>query len=244
MISVNGVRVVPTIFPDGTSQVWKLPSACLAEFPKVFWRFESEAEVVQLAQLRDLLMRPALEIRFLPYGRQDKPVGNDATFALRSFSGLLNSMRWESVTIHDPHSSAALEFIERSTAFYYVATTRAAFASTASDVLCLPDAGARDKYAPLFRDLPMVYAKKVREQSTGDITKLELLGSVAGKRVFIVDDICDGGATFVRLAKLLRESGSAHVTLFVSHGIFSNGTSVLFDAGIDRVFVPEGEVTR
>jgi ribose-phosphate pyrophosphokinase len=97
----------------------------------------------------------------------------------------------------------------------------------------------------MFRDLPVVTASKVRVQATGHLVTGELSGeSVTGKRVLIVDDICDGGATFIGLAAKLREAGATDVVLFVSHGIFSRGVRALTDAGISRVFVPQGEVFR
>ena len=56
-----------------------------------------------------------------------------------------------------------------------------------------------------------------------------------GKHALIVDDICDGGATFTGLSKELYNLGAKSVSLFITHGIFRNGTDVLFDAGISNV---------
>ena len=33
-------------------------------------------------------------------------------------------------------------------------------------------------------------------------------------------DICDGGRTFIELAKVLKDNGAKRVTLYVTHGIF------------------------
>jgi ribose-phosphate pyrophosphokinase len=52
-------------------------------------------------------------------------------------------------------------------------------------------------------------------------------------RCLIVDDICDGGATFVALARKLREAGAIEVSLFVTHGIFSKGKDL---EGIDNIY--------
>ena len=64
-------------------------------------------------------------------------------------------------------------------------------------------------------------------------TKIE--GSVINKRVLIVDDICDGGATFTSLAKVLKNAGAVYIGLHVTHGIFSKGIQVLLEAGVDKV---------
>jgi ribose-phosphate pyrophosphokinase len=61
-------------------------------------------------------------------------------------------------------------------------------------------------------------------------------GAEDGARDFlIVDDICDGGRTFIELAKVLRPLTSGQVKLYVTHGIFSAGFEAL--AGLDRIFV-------
>ena len=62
----------------------------------------------------------------------------------------------------------------------------------------------------------------------------EVFGDVTGKSVLIADDICDGGRTFIELAKVLKERGAAHIHLHVTHGIFSKGKAV-FEGLIDTV---------
>lgn len=54
MLTVNGHKIEPTRFPDGTTQVWKLPENILdAKLLKIDWRYEREDEFFSLAQLRD-----------------------------------------------------------------------------------------------------------------------------------------------------------------------------------------------
>jgi len=60
----------------------------------------------------------------------------------------------------------------------------------------------------------------------------------------IVDDICDGGATFILLAKELYAAGAKEVNLFVTHGIFSKGLIPLYEAGIKRIFTQDGEASE
>jgi len=249
VITINGEPLNVTRFPDGTSQVWKLDPRHLTgdEVATVRWKFENEGEVMQLAQVAALLnhhgVMAYLDIDFLPYARQDKEISNDATFALRPFAAMLNCMKWDVVTMWDPYSAVALELIDRSVARYYTREAVAVFAVTRSDVACFPDGGAQAKYGPMFSALPIVTASKVRDQATGHLVTGELSGEpVTGKRVLIIDDICDGGATFIGLAAKLREAGAASASLFVSHGLFTRGVKALTDAGISRVFTPQGEV--
>ena len=53
MITLNGDPINVTMFPDKTSQVWKLNDLALrsGDASVVRWDFEHEGEVMQLAQL-------------------------------------------------------------------------------------------------------------------------------------------------------------------------------------------------
>jgi phosphoribosylpyrophosphate synthetase len=111
---------------------------------------------------------------------------------------------------------------------------------TESSVACYPDKGARVKYTD-FYNLPSIHGNKIRNQDTGHIEQYDLFGNCEGKRILIVDDICDGGATFVLLADQLYANGAEEVNLFVTHGIFSKGLKPLRNAGIKRIFTNKGE---
>jgi ribose-phosphate pyrophosphokinase len=177
-----------------------------------------------------------LTIYYLPYARQDKDVDNEATFGLHTFAKLLNSLNFNQVGILDPHSKIALDLINNSEAMYPGGDIAAIFSDKRIDYVCYPDAGAKEKYENKYH-LPSVYANKLRDPLTGDILELELIGlDEPGKRVLIVDDICDGGATFVRLAKALKEKGASYVGLYVSYALMTKGDELLHNAGIEDIY--------
>ena len=60
-----------------------------------------------------------------------------------------------------------------------------------------------------------------------------------GDNVYIVDDICDGGRTFIALASEIRARNAGAVYLIVSHGIFSYGEEPLRRGGIDHVYTTD-----
>lgn len=259
MILINGTPLNVTIFPDNTSQVWKIKTLEIPDtnFLHITWEYSHEGEFMQLAQLKQLIdegigipsFKTALRIKYLPYGRQDKEVSNSATFGLRTFANLLNSLNFDEVIIHDPHSELALLWINNSRAVYpqkLVEQIAQDMAGDTETLFCYPDKGALTKYTKVY-ELSFrryVYGEKVRDQSTGNITSYKLVGDVAGKNVLIVDDICDGGATFKLLAKDLLAAGAKEVNLFVTHGIFSRGLQTLFDSGIKRIFTQDGEASE
>lgn len=248
MITVDGHEVKATIFPDKTSQVWRIPEEVLsAKENNVVWDFESEAEFLHLAQLKELLSlhgdrsRPInLHIRYLPYGRQDKYVANDATFALKAFAKLLNTLYFTKVEIFDPHSNVAVQEIRSSKAISPIDDVAVALTLTNAE-LCFPDAGAADRYNKYFKDKDKVVFSKVRDQQTGDILGLSTQDTVKAASYLIIDDICDGGKTFIEVAKALYAAGATEVHLYISHGLFTKGKDVLREAGIKRIFTKNGE---
>lgn len=241
MILLNDYYLQPTIFPDKTSQVWKIPTEILNDLRQVTWKFESEAEVAHMIQLGELLEvegvlqdadTPVLWIPFLPYGRQDKRTDNELAFAGNAILHAV-TIGWERclhIKTFDPHNAdMALFYGIRQVSPKDIFNTIAADYET----VVFPDEGAAKRYSQLFpARMRRLIGSKVRDQSTGHIThySLEALTDFPAKggHVLVVDDICDGGATFMVLAKSLQEQGLT-ADLYVSHGLFSKGVQPLLD---------------
>lgn len=251
MISLNGKKITPTIFPDKTSQVWKIqiPTEIRALPMVVIWDFEHEGEIMHLFQLKELLdtygVQVSLYMPYLPYARQDKDIKNESTFAAHTFAKIINHMHFYSVTAYDPHSKQGTHWLWPFQAVSPEQEIRKTIDEVNPDALCYPDKGAANKYWEYLHDFHprTLICDKTRDPSTGEIKGLEIInGTPKNKKVLIVDDICDGGATFIGLALLLADKGAKEIYLHVSHGIFSKGTKPLFDAGISRIFTCKGEV--
>jgi ribose-phosphate pyrophosphokinase len=100
-------------------------------------------------------------------------------------------------------------------------------------VLVSPDAGAYKKVFDVAKEFnieKIITATKVRDMKTGNIlhTEIPVLDQHNDLKYIIIDDICDGGRTFVELAKAIKAGRpTAKIYLIVTHGIFSNGYSQL-----------------
>lgn len=257
--------VTPTIFPDGTSQVWKLPQEIIdcAEV-EVVWNFENEAELISVCSLSKLLTAEnvgcCLTIPYLPYARQDKQVSNNTTFNLEVLGNILATTDYKSLLIVDPHS---YENANRVLAVFngsrdcLVLTKPFKFHrdvcdKVQPDCIVYPDAGAANRYE--IEGYNRIIFYKERNQLTGEVShstisyrslncgytiqNADIKDVVSeNKSYLIIDDICDGGATFTSIARKIKEfDPNADITLAVTHGIFSKGKQVLKDAGINRIF--------
>lgn len=243
MIKLNGHVIVPTIFPDNSSQVWKIPKSYFHKKENVIkWEFENEGEFMQLAQLKVLLdvqffAKVVLDLPYLPYARQDKEITNESTFALYPFSLLLNSLRFNEIRIIDPHNVKLTNHLINNVK--YTMPNIKPLLKKLKALPVYPDVGAAKRYDAHIQALR---CEKIREPLTGAITDLKVIGKVKHTNYLIQDDLIDGGRTFIEVAKKLYEKGAKNVYLYGSHGIFSKGLQPLLDVGIRRIFTYKGEV--
>lgn len=254
MIKLNNSTINITIFPDKTSQCWKLEDGLIkSDYNKIIWDFENESEFMHLAQLCTLLKNTttshiALDIPYFPYARQDKEISNESTFALRTFCKLLDSLEVNLIKTFDIHSSIAIEILK--TPFINL-TPEKEIASLIEDsyidLIIYPDKGAKTRYNRLIGDIRSSIAfEKIRVQSTGIISGLKADNEALLEKsynVLVVDDLCDGGMTFIKIAEyILKTKKEVCLTLYTSHGIYSRGTKVLFDSGYHKIFNKDGEI--
>jgi ribose-phosphate pyrophosphokinase len=198
-------------------------------------------------------IEPGIKVRlllsYMPYARQDRVCNRGEAFSLGVVAKLINSAGFEQVFIEDPHSDVTPALINNCVVIsqevlfqqYYNESKGKIFLDYCSNALLVsPDAGANKKtqlIAKYLRASEFVRADKIRNLQTGEIMHTQVYGRVQGRDCLIVDDICDGGATFIALAKALKFIDAKRVGLFVTHGIFSKGKQHLLDNGIDDIFV-------
>lgn len=90
-------------------------------------------------------------------------------------------------------------------------------------VLVFPDKGAYDRYGT---NRSFIYFQKVRD-NYGNIVSHQTHSpsKYEGKHCIVIDDICDGGATFLSIAD--KMTGQASLSLYVTHGLFTKGVQEL-----------------
>ena len=189
-----------------------------------------------------------LDLRYLMGGRMDKKTSYNEPLTLRVVCDMLEAMDWARIRVLDPHSTETKHYLGGPRVNVYYADKELEHAldrrSDRDTILVSPDAGADKKLDARLDSagisktkFPRITAHKTREQSTGEITNMffnpEIVDAIYKKDCVIIDDICDGGATFVECAKLLRAARSGSVYLFVTHGLFTKGLPL---EGIDHVY--------
>lgn len=179
---------------------------------------------------------PRVCIPYIPYARQDRVANEGESLSIRVFADIINSQKYPEVIVMDPHSEVCMALLDNVKVIEKVddAYLRKVIDNYDECVVLAPDAGAYKRLSKVIKDVPLIYATKQRDTKTGALSNVELhIGDVniLGKRLLVVDDICDGGGTFLLLRNELREKGiSNSLELYITHGIFSKGTDVIKDA--------------
>jgi ribose-phosphate pyrophosphokinase len=173
---------------------------------------------------------------YIPYcigGRSDRKfVEGGINYIKTVIAPIINSQNFNKVTIMDPHSDVLEACINNFTKYSNWGVTKMAFDDISTENVCLvsPDAGAYKKVfdvAKWFGINEIITASKVRDVATGKILATEvpsIKNHSSEMKYVIVDDICDGGRTFIELAKvIIAQNQDAKIYLVVTHGIFSAG---------------------
>lgn len=189
-----------------------------------------------------------LELPYLPYARQDRRCNPGEAAGAKVFADQINALGCKSVVITDPHSEVIAQLINGA----QVADQCEVFGDMnfADYIIVAPDLGAlkkAEKFASYVGARGVVAFNKKRNLATGEIIGQEMIsvGNVVigdGEKYLVLDDICDGGRTFVGVAEHLRAWNPVRLELAVTHGIFSYGQEVVTDV-YDKVYTTNSFIT-
>lgn len=219
-------------------------------------RLATQDQLFILEQSANVLHRHGLRIgtlviTYLQGMRMDRVMNFEEPYSLELIATRINALQAEHVFIVEPHSRVSLKLINNSEALSVLEP----------DVfdkcfVVAPDAGARqrlceqyDKKNPAagFGNLlgvdfyPIAFCNKHRDPDTGYIDRLDIDErcveklKTSDKPILVVDDLCDGGRTFVMCAEAIRRI-KPNVSIMVTHMVNPKGIEVLSANYDDVVF--------
>lgn len=193
------------------------------------------------------LCKEELILDYLPYARQDRVNVAGESLSIKIITDVVNSLRFDTVFCKDIHSDVGISLLNN---LSHLNTTvcggKLPSILGRDTILVSPDAGAARKVHDFARTngyRQIVSAYKKRDPVTGlisgtwvDISGISEGQSLGDRNMLVVDDICDGGATFLGLGAKLREVTEGKLYLYVTHGIFSKGLDELLKI-YDTIYV-------
>lgn len=173
-----------------------------------------------------------LFVSYFPAARQDRLMVSGEPLSVKVYADIINAQNFNSVTVFDPHSEVTPALLNNCKVVDNFKFIGKVTKQLSKDVLLIsPDGGALKKIykvAAYLQDYEVIECSKSRDVKTGQLSGFKVYAEdLQGTDCLIVDDICDGGGTFLGLAKALKEKNAGKLYLAVSHGIFSKGFEAL-----------------
>lgn len=166
--------------------------------------------------------RTEVFIPYFPGAREDR----GAPLGAKVYADLVNLGKHEQVTIVDPHSDVAPALINNCKVVT-LGDLIPLWSSVFSEFrgVIAPDGGGTRRAFEVAQVLgvPLYQGGKHRDPATGKLSGF-WCDSLPDENLLIVDDICDGGGTFMGLADVCDTD---KLSLWVTHGIFTGDNLLL-----------------
>ncbi|KAH3902599.1 Ribose-phosphate pyrophosphokinase 2 [Saccharomycodes ludwigii] len=161
-----------------------------------------------------------------PYARQDKKDKSRAPITAKLIANLLQTAGCDHVITMDLHASQIQGFFHIPVDNLYAEPCVLNYIQNHTDfqnvLLVSPDAGGAKRVASLADKLDLNFALIHKErQRANEISRMVLVGDVAGKSCLLIDDMADTCGTLCKAAEVLLDKGAKEVIAIVTHGIFS-----------------------
>lgn len=203
---------------------------------QVICSLTSSDKILELCEVTDAIeqvggTKSELYIPYLMGARYDRIMKEGDSLDLRVVAKIINSLNFYRVYLFDPHSDVAPALIRNSV----VVDNRLLVSSYSKPnaMLIVPDAGAAKK-AHNYRAwnpniVEEVHCVKHRNEKDEPVVTVLEPENCHNRNCVIIDDICDGGRSFINIINQIHEKGytPASETLIVTHGIFSYGLAPL-----------------
>lgn len=217
-----------TKFPDGEPHI-VLKDINRKDEVFVICRITNSDELFILMQVGDILNRQGivfyLKIYYLMSMRMDRVISYDEAFSLNIVANIINSIKPVEVIIVEPHSYRATRLINNG-----MSESGTKYIPKGKEYTYVyPDAGAEARYNAYFLHEDKVYCSKIRSFESGNllgfsIKNPEVIRENPYKPLMLIDDLCDGGGTFIGIANEIRKiDPECDLNIYVTHMVNIKG---------------------
>ena len=220
-------------FSGGEPHIKIVPNFDISKSITVTHRLNSFNDLGLLCLAVDALQRlgaklETLIIPYFPSARQDRVMAKGEPLSVKVYADIINSLKFKKVIVFDAHSEVTPAVLNNCEAITNHKFIEKVIQKLGGNVLLIsPDGGALKKIykvSEYLGGIEVVECSKCRDVKTGKLTSFKVYtDDLQEKDCLIVDDICDGGGTFIGLAEELKKKNARKLYLAVSHGIFSKG---------------------
>lgn len=183
-----------------------------------------------------------LIIPYFPAARQDRVMIKGEPLSVKIYADIINTFKFKKVFVFDAHSEVTPALLNNCEVITNHLFIQKVIQEIGNEVILIsPDGGALKKIykvSEFLGGVEVVECSKSRDVKTGKLKGFKAYtNNLEGKDCLIVDDICDGGGTFIGLAEELKNKNAGKLYLAVSHGIFNKGFEEL--KCFERIFTTD-----
>ena len=218
-------------YPAGESHVSMKTNIDMGQSPVIEAKATGFDELCRIVTANRILEHNHIHatwfIPYFPFARHDRRIDRFDGVELHLAMELMSPLN---LMIADPHSDVVgkLPNIPQHVA---VKCFQEHGAFDEKPIVIIPDAGAAKKTYAWSKGFEVVQALKTRDPKTGKLSGFKVPhADFKGRPCVLIDDICDGGGTFLGLAQELAKSNAGPLTLGVTHGLFTKGLDSLSTA--------------
>ncbi|KAJ7123001.1 phosphoribosyltransferase-like protein [Mycena epipterygia] len=182
-------------------------------------------------------------IPLFPYARQDKKDKSRAPITAKLVANMLQHSGCDHVITMDLHASQIQGFFDVPVDKLYAEPSVILYIRTHFNlddvVIVSPDAGGAKRATSMADRLGVDFALFHKERKkANEVSRMVLVGNVAGKTAILVDDMADTCGTLVLAATHLADAHAANVCAIVTHGILSgNALRAVTDSHLEKLIV-------
>ncbi len=189
--------------------------------------------LMELLIMTDALRRSSADritavIPYFGYARQDRRAKARTPITAKLVANMIAEAGVDRVLTLDLHAAQIQGFFDIPVDNLYASPVFALdiehhFKDQMQDLMIVsPDVGGVARARELAKRInaPLSIVDKRREKA-GEVAEMTVIGSVAGKKCIIVDDICDTAGTLCKAAEVLMQNGATEVHSYITHGVLS-----------------------
>ena len=224
------------IYPDGAVQV-RIRPEYLKDFNSentfnIWWKADGTLDGLMwvglaadaIRRYKEFPITMNLVVPYLPYARADRRFVTGDCFGLKVMGEIINSFFFDHVVAVDVHNyKVAKRAINNLINVPVEDVIEDIIWDWKNVTILMPDEGAKNRYN--FSGIWNVKCcSKIRDPKTGELSGFNVPSGLKGT-VLIVDDLCDGGGTFLGIYSEIAKGKTLpdNIYLYTTHGIYSKG---------------------
>jgi ribose-phosphate pyrophosphokinase len=192
--------------------------------------FPPADNLLELLMLIDAARRASAKriVAVIPYfglARQDRKDKPRVSVASKLIANLLTAAGVQRIITLDLHADQIQAYFDVPVDHIYASSIFTPYIETLNLpnlLMASPDTGGTRRAAAYAKFLQTGFVICYKQRSKpNEIGKIELVGSVEGKDVVLIDDIIDTGGSITKAGDLIMDRGAASVRAFCTHPVFS-----------------------